>query len=515
MDKKRIIIFGAGSLGRKAYNYFGEEKIYCFADNYRFGNELFGKKIISFDELMKIHLHYNVIVAGNEQIESQIEIQCIRHGISVRSFREMSKITWCVDKEERPALLELSIAKAALALVLDNNDYNNNYPQVTLPVFDRSLVSIIIPAYNQWDYTYKCVASVLKHTEIPFEVIIADDNSTDRTQYIGETIKNIVHIRNKENMGFLFNCNNAAKHARCDYILFLNNDTQVQPNWLSSLYELMERDESIGVVGSKFVFPDGSLQEAGCTLCKGAAVTFYGKGNSPLKPDFNYVKEVDYISGASIMVRKALWDKLGGFDERFAPAYCEDVDLAFSVRQMGYKVVYQPKSVVVHFESISYGDIATGEKGRHVFANQQKLYEKWKHVLLAEHDVQGENIFFDRDRSHGKRVILCIENSVPTKDEERAYLKLLVEMGYHVIFMPADFLQNKPYSYLPEQMGVMVLYGDFYKDDWKKWIEDNGMYIDYVWLNCTRTAERFMDVLKLHTNAKIIYNGEIMPFSEV
>ena len=126
--------------------------------------------------------------------------------------------------------------------------------------------------------------------------------------------------------------------------MFLNNDTQVQPDWLSSLVDLIESDETIGMVGSKLVYPDGRLQEAGGIIWNNASGWNYGHLDDPMKPEYNYVKEVDYISGASLMIRKSLWESIGGFDERYVPAYYEDADLAFEVRKHGYKVVYQPKS---------------------------------------------------------------------------------------------------------------------------------------------------------------------------
>ena len=433
--------------------------------------------------------------------------------LTLYDYKHFQDVTIMSENNERPIFFELSIARYALELVLDNNEYAQGFPMLTLPVYKEPVVSIIIPVYNQWIYTYKCVSSVLKHTEIPYEVIVADDCSTDETMNLGDIIINAVHIRNVESMRFLLNCNNAAKYAKGKYICFLNNDTQVQPGWLSALVDLMERDESVGLAGSKLVYPDGRLQEAGGILWKDGSAWNFGRNDSPLKPDYNYVKEVDYISGASILVRKSLWDMLGGFDERFAPAYCEDSDLAFSIRQMGYKVLYQPKSAVVHFEGVSHGrDITVGQK-QYQTVNSQKLFDKWKHVLEAEHFPRGEHVFFARDRSQGKKVLLFIDRGVPEFDKDAGsrtsymYIKLCVEMGYHVIVIGADFYQRKPYACVLEQMGVEVLYGHFYSADWKRWLEDNGKHIDCVWLNRPRIAERYIDSIKKHTNARIIYNG--------
>ena len=230
--------------------------------------------------------------------------------------------------------------------------------RVKFPKCDSPKVSIIIPCYNQIKYTYKCLYSIMNNTDpnvTPYEVIIADDVSTDTTKNIKKYVENIVVSRNEENLGFLKNCNKAATLAKGQYIYFLNNDTEVRPNYLKSLVDLIESDFTIGMVGSKLIFSNGKLQEAGGIIWSDGTGANYGRGDETWKPEYNYIKEVDYISGAAIMIRKSLWDDIGGFDERYTPAYCEDSDLAFEVRKRGMKVVYNPRSEIIHYEGISNG----------------------------------------------------------------------------------------------------------------------------------------------------------------
>lgn len=388
------------------------------------------------------------------------------------------------------------------------------------PVYRKPLVSIIIPAYNQVGYTYRCLASVLENTrDVAYEVILADDKSTDGTKVLSMYCKGITIVRNKENLGFLKNCNHGAESARGKYIFFLNNDTQVKPGWLSSLVKLMESDSSIGMAGSKLVYPDGRLQEAGGIFWREGNGWNYGKFDDPDKPEYNYVKDVDYISGAAIMLSKSLWQRLGGFDERFAPAYCEDADLAFAVRAAGYRVVYQPLSVVVHYEGISNGtDTGSGVKAYQV-ANMEKLKEKWADAF-AKQEVHGErpNPFAARERLGNRKVILAIDHYVPTFDKDAGskstfqYLKLFLRKGYVVKFVGDNYGHEEPYTTVFQQMGIEVLYGRWYEENILSWIEENQKYIQFAYINRPHIAIKYMDFIRKKTDIKIMYYGHDLHF---
>jgi GT2 family glycosyltransferase len=381
---------------------------------------------------------------------------------------------------------------------------------------EAPLVSIIIPAYNNFTYTYDCLRSILKYSaNIKYEIIIADDNSTDKTKKINNFAKNIKIIRNDENLRFLKNCNNAANSAKGKYILFLNNDTQVQNNWLSSLVELMENDETIGLAGSKLIYPDGKLQEAGGIIWRDGSAMNYGNGSDPKLPEFNYVKEIDYISGASIIVRRTIWEEIGGFDETFAPAYYEDVDLAFSVRKAGYRVLYQPASVVVHFEGITNGTNTLEGQKKYQVINKKKFYDKWKDILEKEHFPNDENIFLARDRSRNKKILLMIDHRVPMSDKDAGsrtifqYLKLFVDIGFIVKFIGYRYIKEKFYITVLEQLGIEVLNGIYYKykENYKSWLATNGKFINYALLSRPNISIKYIDEVRLFSKAKIIFLG--------
>lgn len=385
----------------------------------------------------------------------------------------------------------------------------------------QPMVSIIIPVYNQIHYTYACLESILEFTkDVTYEVIIADDVSTDATKDLGLYSENLVISRNSENQGFLRNCNQAAAKARGRYLMFLNNDTKVTEGWLSSLVALIDSDPSIGMVGSKLVYPDGRLQEAGGIIWSDGSGWNYGRLDDPDKAEYNYVKDVDYISGAAILLSNELWKQIGGFDERFAPAYCEDSDLAFEVRKAGYRVVYQPLSTVIHFEGISNGtDVeGTGLK-RYQVENSEKLKEKWKDEFKKQCVNTGSpNPFRARERSVGKPVILVIDHYVPTYDRDAGskttfqYLKMFLKKGYVVKFLGDNFSREEPYATTLMQMGIEVLYGPDYQTRIWDWLKENGDEINYIYLNRPHIASKYIDYIKNNTSSRLIYYGHDLHF---
>lgn len=395
------------------------------------------------------------------------------------------------------------------------------YEPIRFPEWEKPLVSIVIPVYNEFDYTYGCLRSILENSgDIPYEIILADDCSTDLTKEIRKVVSHIVIARTEENVRFLLNCNQAAKLAKGNYILFLNNDTEVHDNWLEPLVTLMESDDTIGMSGSKLVYADGTLQEAGGIIWQDGSGWNYGNGQDASLPEFNYVKDVDYISGAAIMIRRDLWESIGGFDERYVPAYCEDSDLAFEVRKRGFRVVYQPQSVVTHFEGISNGtDLTEGVKQYQV-DNSRKLREKWKEELDRQYP-NAVNVFRARERSRDRKIVLFIDHYVPHFDEDAGsktvyqYLKMFVEKGYIVKFIGDNYYRHEPYTTVLQQMGIEVLYGPYYAQHSRNWIRDNKSGIDIAFLNRPHISEKYIDLIHNECGIKTIYYGHDLHFLRI
>lgn len=389
---------------------------------------------------------------------------------------------------------------------------NGQLEKLVFDYFSNPKVSIVIPVFNQFVYTYNCLKSILKHSEnVPYEIIIADDCSTDQVKEIERVVSGITVLHNKKNLKFLRNCNNAATHAKGEYILFLNNDTQVQPGWLKPMVDLMEHHPEVGMTGAKLVYPNGCLQEAGGILWKDGSAWNYGHMKNPTEPDFCYVKETDYISGAAIMIRTSLWKEIGGFDEAFAPAYYEDTDLAFEVRKHGYKVMLQPESIVVHFEGVSNGtDTSTGLKSYQI-VNQKKFFEKWKDVLGKYHFENGTNVYLAKDRGQMKKQILVVDHYVPNYDHDAGgrctymYMKAFLNLGMKVTFIGDNFAKPEPYTTALNQLGIEVLYGDYYCMHWQEWLKDNLKHFDYIYLQRPHISIKYIDLVKEYGRGKIFY----------
>ena len=382
----------------------------------------------------------------------------------------------------------------------------------SLPVFTAPIVSVIIPIYGKVEFTMACLRSIAKHLPaIPFEVIVIDDCSPDNSVEILTKILGLKIYSNKLNEGFIKSCNMGARISKGQYLYFLNNDTEVTSGWLDNLYETFSNFPGTGFVGSKLIYPDGSLQEAGGIIWRDGSAWNFGRNQDANIPSFNYAREVDYCSGASIMVPRNIFDEIGGFDEIYAPAYCEDSDLALKIRQCGYRVIYQPTSVVIHFEGITSGtDTDQGVKSYQI-ENSKKLFDRWKDFLKA-YQLDAKNLDDAKDRASTKRV-LVLDHCTPTPNQDAGSvtvvntLILLRELGFQVTFIPEDnFLYMPNETMALQKIGIEILYAP-YVYSVKEHVEAFGSRYDLVFLFRPVVVERNIEIIRKNClNAKILFH---------
>ena len=373
------------------------------------------------------------------------------------------------------------------------------------------LVSIIIPVYGQIKYTIACLQSISQNMpKCAFEIIIVDDASRDNSLEILKFLKGIQVFKNATNKGFIYSCNFGAKKAKGEYLYFLNNDTQVTAGWLDHLVQTFSDFPGTGLVGSKLIYPNGILQEAGGIIWRDGSAWNFGRGQNPNLPIFNYAREVDYCSGASIMIPKTIFNKMKGFDPYYSPAYCEDSDLALKLRDEGYRVIYQPLSVVIHFEGITSGkDTNNGIKSYQI-ENNKKLFQRWQKEL-KQRPLSGHDVDHAKDRDYKYRV-LVIDTLTPTPDQDAGsvtalnMMLLLKAMQFQITFIPEDNYSFIPkYTEFLQGLGIEVLYSPYIRNVKDHLIKQGSRYNLVYLARPYSTYPNLSDVRKYCKNAKFLY----------
>lgn len=401
-------------------------------------------------------------------------------------------------------------------LVVEGHENRKKFPVLSLPQSDKPVVSVIVPVYNQFAMTYHCIASlILAANKASFELILVDDCSTDKTVEVEDIVENVVLIKNDPNVGFLHSCNNGAAAARGEYLVFLNNDTEVCAYWLDEMLATFNRFDKVGAVGSKLVYPDGKLQDAGGIVWDSGTPWNVGNRENANDPRFNYTREVDYLTGASLMLSSDVWKKTGGFSEEFAPAYYEDTDIAFKVRDAGYRTFYCPKSTVIHFEGQSNGtDTGSGIK-HYQEINATRFKANWRHAFVGN-GQEGQDLNLNKDRNRDFR-LLMVDHAFPCEGQDAGSyaaiqeMKLMMELGCKITFLPHNFAHLGKYTEELQRLGVECIYAPFYTST-GVFLERRGSEFDAVYITRYGVAERVIPEIRKHTNAKIIFNNADLHF---
>jgi O-antigen biosynthesis protein len=276
-----------------------------------------------------------------------------------------------------------SAAEAPAARHWTAGPWSSSDPETDAVVFEavaHPVVTVVVLGWWSAPHLVRCLRSVsLADRSVPFEVVVA---LNDPTQELADTLTRLVHgariHRSRVNLGFGGGCNAAVAVARGRHIAFLNDDSVVDRYWLRHLVDAMESDDRVSAVGSQLLNTDGTVQESGSLLWSDGSTSNVTPNESTSGDAFDWARQVDYCSAASLLVRKSTWDRLDGFDEAFYPAYYEDVDLCLRIKDIGRQVWFQPLSKVAHVQGAS-----TGDRYRSFLyeRNRKVLIRRWSHVL--------------------------------------------------------------------------------------------------------------------------------------
>ena len=217
------------------------------------------------------------------------------------------------------------------------------------------------------------------------------------------------------NLGFGGGCNLGAAESRGEFLVFLNDDTEVLPGWLDALVATADAFPDAAAVGSMILFPDGTIQEAGCIVWRDGSTLGVGRGLTVDGNPFDFLRPVDYCSGCSLLVRRTAWDAAGGFDSRYFPAYYEDVDLCLELARRGARTLFQPASRIVHHESTSS---TTPRRDYLVLRHRERFRQKWADVLAQREVAQpGDPQAVSRalDKARAPRHLLMIDDRSPQR----------------------------------------------------------------------------------------------------
>ncbi|MEM7139512.1 MAG: glycosyltransferase [Actinomycetota bacterium] len=371
--------------------------------------------------------------------------------------------TSAADIERRRATIAAFLAETQGAMSTESRTPTDG-AQLTLPTSTTPVVSVIIPTHNAIDELLDCLRSFVEHPPItPYEVIIANDVSDEGAFAPIREIGGLRIVDNERNLGFLMNCNEAARYATGRYLWFLNSDTELTTDALDALAQTFADFDGAAIAGSKLLFGDGGLQEGGGIVWRDGSAWNYGRSRPARDQRADYAREPDYVSGAALMVDRAFFDEVGGFDTAFAPAYYEDTDLCMQARAAGRRVVYQPASVVIHHEGASHGTDAddTSSMKHHQVVNQETFERKWREVL-ATHNENCVDPEREKERHVGRRVLI-IDARMVTPDEDAGSLRMVnlmqaaVALGDKVTFLPQNLQADEPMASTLRRAGVEVV----------------------------------------------------------
>ena len=387
--------------------------------------------------------------------------------------------------------------------------------QVVFPPVPRPRASIILLAWKRVDLLLTCLRSLSDSIgrRVDYEVVVA---SNDAPQSSRDALKSQTEgvrlVEAQANLGFGGGCNLAASVARGEYLVMLNDDCIVAPGWLEWLVSTADANPQAAAVGSLVLFPDGRIQEAGSVIWADGSTMPVGRNLPGNSLEWHFVRQVDYVSACSLLVRRRAWEQVGGFDNDYHPAYYEDVDLCLALRESGYQVLLEPRSRVWHHESASSDELV---KTFLFKRNHGRLQRKRADTLRWQEPARPTEpaaLVRAAWRARGApRRVLIIDDRVPEPSLGSGYGRMftaaleIAASGYAVAIAPAAGVQGAPPDALISA-GVAVVPGDLQGHLSCPWVN-----YDAVIISRPHNFERAGDIVRTYQpNAVLLYDCEAL-----
>jgi O-antigen biosynthesis protein len=464
---------------------------------YRFCNkqQLFTKVFLPI--ITKIRHYHNLVLKGLEVISDEGWKRFISKTINyIFGFQLKHK-----NKKIESEKYTISFLKKELSGI--------KFPSVN----GTPLLSIIIIMKPSVEHIIKNLKSILENTSCNYEIIAIDDSLGEQLSNIIQQISNLAYIK-KEGFGDTFSSLNEileSIHGR--YTIFLDSETILTKNWLDPLLNKLN-DNTVGAIGCKLVGQNEILQEAGGIVWYNGDILRYGYGDQANKPEYNYVREVDYCSSYALLIRYELLKDIVGFNDDYNLGNLRPVDLCFSIRKRGYKVIYNPFSTIIHLEEQNLPDNTISVTQQY----KEKFIDKWNTVLVNEHYKNTlKDVFRARDKRKGKR-ILVLDQWVPRFDRDSgslrmsSILRILNGLGHSVTLVGDDLNPVQPYTQEFQNDGIEVIYSPF-TNSVKQYLIDEGINFDLFVLSRPDVAIKYLDLLRLlYPDTKIIYDTVDLAF---
>ena len=361
-------------------------------------------------------------------------------------------------------------------------------------------LTVLMVLYNKFELTMLALASLRANHAGDIELIVVDNASSDDTSRLESYVTGATIVHSRENLGFLRACNLGLEKVTAPALLYLNNDIELGYNAIASALKRLGSAPDIGAVGGKIVRTHGRLQEAGSIIWSDGSTIGYLRDASPLAPEANFVRDVDYCSGVFLLCRSDLVKRLGGFDEGFRPAYYEEVDLCVRMIEAGFRIVYDPDVVINHLE---FGSAANTEASMALMRRGRRIFVRKHEAFLArKFDCKLENVTPARALDGVGKRVLFLEDTVPVRRLGSGFVRAndavraIAAAGWRISVLPINGARHDVMSLFGDMPDTVEVLHDRTILDLPQLLAGRAGFYDAIWISRTHNLDRVRPIFE-------------------